>query len=150
MLHPFGRVIERVIPHIPLPFLNAPFEVLSAFVTFMVGVASLIFPGENALYEVQGPILVAWAVCMALGGPLALSGLFWRGNEGIGVAVLRSGLVLMATGWGVRAIVIALMFSEPTALIAVVIYTAISLAFLLRVLALGRAQVIVRRVTKGG
>lgn len=87
-----------------------PFECAFAVLFVVVGVALALKGHEVRLSTVQllpRPIVIAWEVCLLIGGPAMMAGLVWRGSELMGRAIERAGCYLAAAVWASYAIVVA-------------------------------------------
>lgn len=122
--------------------LEHPFEVLVAIVTALIGVALLLQDSAATTSGLAGApdwAVRLWQWQMAVGAPLTLLGLFWRGRTSVSLSMERAGQFMMSSAWGTRAVVRLIVAGFVLqSLVGVVIYTIIAAACLLRALAISR------------
>ena len=119
-----------------------PFEFAFAALFLVVG-AGLAASGHEvdvtAVQRLPVALVVAWEVCLLVGGPLIVAGLFWRGSELMGRALERAGLILALAAWASYSFIIA-WYLHWAAVLPVSQSVAIVLACALRVWALRKVD----------
>ena len=139
------RVLRSTLEH--------PFELSFAMLFTFVGIA-LFGTGfsQVALTTVQDELPTVltflWATCLTLGGPAIIYGITQR-RDALGRVVEGAGLSLSATAWTTYALTLIVTAESAKVTVAVAFGMAVSLACVLRILALrkvNRVLAIVARV----
>lgn len=124
-----------------------PFEIAFAMLFVVVGISLALHNHEVKLSAVQmlpKPLVIAWEVCLLLGGPAIVAGLLWPGSEFMGRAIERAGCYLAAAVWTSYVIVIWKMAGAAAA-VPIAQGATITLGCMLRAWALSRVDRTVAR-----
>lgn len=119
-----------------------PFEATLSLAMVASGVITLFVEPTTSLIhrDLSGPLAIIWTISIILGGAFTFAGVMSERGDAIQYALERGGLYLTASATAVYAIVLVYSGRVVSSLLLVSLFTALTIACLLRAHAIGRAN----------